>query len=80
MNITINKCLLIVDKFMPEFHLKQPGDTYSACGSFIIHCERIQKFREIGSLKYLYRNELGKPFLIMLQHFLIVKIYQKDFR
>ena len=22
------------DKFMPEFHLKQPGFTYSACGPF----------------------------------------------
>ena len=22
------------DKFMPEMHLKQPGFTYSACGSF----------------------------------------------
>ena len=25
-----------------------------------IHRERVQKFRETGNLKYLYRNELGK--------------------
>ena len=43
---------------MPEFHLKQPGFTYSACGSFTTHCERIQKFREPGNFKHLCRNEL----------------------
>ena len=48
------------DKFMPELHLKQPGFTYSACAPFTKHCERIQKFREAGNLKHLYRNELGK--------------------
>ena len=60
MNKISNKILLTVDKFMPDFHLKQPGFTYSACGPFTKHCERIQKFREIGNLKHLYRNELGK--------------------
>ena len=34
-------------------HLKQPGFTYSACGSFIKHHERIQKFRETENLKHL---------------------------
>ena len=48
------------DKFMPELHLKQPGFTYSACGPFTKHRERIQKFRETGNLKHLYRNELDK--------------------
>ena len=43
---------------MPELHLKHPGYTYSACGPLVKHCERIQKFRETGSLKHLYRNEL----------------------
>ena len=42
---------------MSEWHLKQPGLTYSACGSFSQHHERIQKFRETGNLKHLYRNE-----------------------
>ena len=41
-------------------HLKQPGFTNSACGPFTKHHERIQKFRETGNLKHLYRNELDK--------------------
>ena len=32
MNKIINKFLLTGDKFMPQFHLKQPGFTYSSCG------------------------------------------------
>ena len=59
-NIIINKILLTGDKFMPELHLKQPGFTYSACGIFSKHRERIQKFRETGNLRHLYRNELDK--------------------
>ena len=47
----INKFLLTGDKLMPEFHLKQPGLTYSACGPFTKHHESIQKFRETGNLK-----------------------------
>ena len=60
MNAIINKFLLTGDKFMPELHLKQPGFTYSACGPFTKHRERIQKFRETGNLKHLSRNELDK--------------------
>ena len=60
MNKIINKFLLNGDKFMPELHLKQPGFTFRAFGTFTKHCERIQKFRETVNLKYLYRNELGK--------------------
>ena len=48
------------EKVMPEFHLKQLKFTYSACGSFTKHRERIQKFRETGNLKHLHRNELDK--------------------
>ena len=47
-------------KFMPELHLKQSEFTYSACGPFTRHHERIQKFRETVNLKHLYRNELDK--------------------
>ena len=50
MNQIINKFLLNGDKFMPELHLKHPGFTYSACGPFAKHRERIQKFRHIGKL------------------------------
>ena len=32
------------DKFMPEMHLKEPGFTYSACGSSTKCKERIEKF------------------------------------
>ena len=45
---------------MPEFHLKQPEFTYSACGPFTKHRETIQKFREAINLKHLYRNDLDK--------------------
>ena len=45
---------------MTELHLKKPGFTYRACGPFTKHCERIQKFKETGNLKLLYRNELDK--------------------
>ena len=62
MTTTINKFLLTGEKFMPELHLKQPGFTYSACGPFSKHRERIQKFRETGNLKNLYRNELDQAY------------------
>ena len=45
---------------MPELHLKQPEFTYSVCGPFTKHRERIQKFRETDKLKHLCRNELDK--------------------
>ena len=45
------------DKFMTELQLKQPGFTYRPCEPFSKHYERIQKFRETGNLKHLYRNE-----------------------
>ena len=56
----VNKFLLAGDKFMPEMHLKQPGFTYSACGPFTKNKERIQKSKEAGDTKYIYRNELDK--------------------
>ena len=42
MNKTIKKVLLTGDKFMPELHSKQPVFTYSACGPFTKHRERIK--------------------------------------
>ena len=60
MNNIVNKFLLAGDKFMPEMHLKQPGFTYSACGPFTKTKEKIQKFKEIRDIKYIYRNELDK--------------------
>ena len=43
MNKILNKFLLTGDKCMPEMHLRQPGFTYSACGPFTKHKERIKK-------------------------------------
>ena len=60
MNNAINKFLLAGDKFMPEMHLRQPQFTYSACGSFTKHKERIQKFKESGDTNYIYKNKLYK--------------------
>ena len=60
MNDIINKFLLVGDKFMPEMHLRQPGFTYSACGPFTKNKERIQKFKQTGDSRYIYRNELDK--------------------
>ena len=60
MNNVINKCLLAGDKFMTEMHLKQPQFVYSACGSFTRHKERINKFKQTGDTRYIYRNELDK--------------------
>ena len=56
----INKLLLAGDKFMPEIHLRQPQVTYSACGPFTKHGQRIQKFKETGDTNYVYKNELDK--------------------
>ena len=42
--------------------LKQPGFSYSSCGSFTKHRKRIQEFRETGDLKHLYRYELEKGY------------------
>ena len=42
---------------MPELDLGQPGFTYSSCGLFTKHPERIQIFKEIR-----YKNKLYKAF------------------
>ena len=48
MNEIVNKFLLVGEKFMSEIHLRQPGFTYSASGSFTKNKERIQKFKGTG--------------------------------
>ena len=45
---------------MAEINLKQPGLTYSACGTFCKNKERIQKFMQAGNTDYIYKNGLGK--------------------
>ena len=65
MNETINKFLLVGDKFMPEIHLRQPGFTYSPCGPFTKNKKRIKRFMQSGNTDFIYKNELGKA---CLQH------------
>ena len=60
MNDIINKFLLVGDTFMPEMHLRHPGFTYSACGPFTKNKGRIQKFKQTGDSRYIYRNEFDK--------------------
>ena len=55
-NEIVNKFSLAGDKVTPEIHLKQSRFTYSACRSFTKNKERIQKFKETGDTKYVYRN------------------------
>ena len=62
MNEIVNKFLLAGVKFMPEMHLKQPGFTYSACGPFTKNKKRIQKFKETGYSRYIYKKELDKAY------------------
>ena len=60
----LRKSNKIVHKFswveMSGLHLRQSSFHYSSCGPFTKPCERIQKFREMGNLKRLYRIELDK--------------------
>ena len=60
MNAIVNKFLFTEDKFMPEMHLKQPGFTYSACGPFTKHRERINKFMDTGDTRFIYKYYLDK--------------------
>ena len=49
------------DKFMPEMDLRDAiVGTYSACGPFTKHKQRIKKFMETGDTNYIYRNDLDK--------------------
>ena len=51
---------------MTEMHLREPaelgkpGFTYCAYGPFTKIKERIQKFKETGDSRYIYRNKLDK--------------------
>ena len=60
MNEIINTFLLVVDQFLPEMHLKQPGFTYSACDPFTKNKERIEKFMQTGNTGFIYKTELDK--------------------
>ena len=58
--IEFNKFLLAGDKVTIKLYLTQSGFIYNACGLFTKHREKIEKFRETGNLKHIYKNELDK--------------------
>ena len=45
---------------MPEIHLRQPQITYSTCGPFTKHEQRIQRIKKTGGTNYIYMKELDK--------------------
>ena len=45
---------------MPEMHLKQPGFTYSACGSLTKNKERTERFMQTENEHFTYKNDLDK--------------------
>ena len=45
---------------MLEMHLREPGFTYSACGSSAKNKERIKIFKGRGDSIHIYQNELEK--------------------
>ena len=53
----IKKLLLTADKFISEWHVRQPEFTYSACVSFVKHCEILRKFKERSDLKHIYKKK-----------------------
>ena len=52
MNEIVNKFLLVGDTFMSEIHLKQPGFTYSASGTFTKNKQWIEKFMQTENTKF----------------------------
>ena len=61
MNEIVNENLMTGDKLMSKLHLRQPGFTYSACGSFTRYSENIKKLKKTGHTSYIYKNQLDKP-------------------
>ena len=45
---------------MLEMHLRQLRFTYIACGPFTKSNEKIQKFKETGNSRYIYKMKLDK--------------------
>ena len=61
MNDIINKFLLSEEKLCPSYISNSHSLlTVHAVGPFTKNKERIEKFKETGDTKYIYRNELNK--------------------
>ena len=55
----INRFLLIGNKFMPDMYLWDPEvGTYSTCGPFTRHKQRINDFINDGKLSHILKNKL----------------------
>ena len=52
----IIKKLLAGDTFMPVMHLRQPGFTYRACGSFAKKKIRIKKVKNVIQDIFIKKN------------------------
>ena len=50
---------------MTEMYMRYPGSRYSACWSFTKSKAKIQKFKETGDPRYIYKNDLEK---VCFQH------------
>ena len=77
MNEIVNKVLIAVGKFIPEIRLRQPEFTYSSCGLCTKNKEGIQKFKETGDSRYIYRHELYKACFQNNMAYGDLKNYQK---
>ena len=62
MHEIVNKFLLAGDKFMPE--MQDSPDLHIVLVDYLQKEERIQKFKEVGDLQYIYQNKLDKVFNI----------------
>ena len=79
MDEVINKFLLAGDKFMPEMHLKQPGFTHSACGTFTKGKERIQKLKKKQETRaILTKMNLIKLVFNIIRHMDILRFQQEE--
>ena len=74
MNEILNDFLLVGDKFITKINLKQPGFNYSAFGSLGKNKERIQKHKEGGDTKYIYRNELDEALRLIFRMIWLMEI------
>ena len=68
MNKIVRKILLVVDKFLPQIYLRQPGFRYNACGPFT------KRKKEI--MRKLNKN---RRFTIYLSNQLDKTCFQHDF-
>ena len=63
MKETVNEIVLAENEVMPEIYFRQPGCTFSACGSFTKNIEKIQKFKETAYSQNIYQKQLDKAYI-----------------